>query len=79
MTLFSLNRNHEVLFRASNENGATLGDKINLSLMVSWWERNQTQDEPVMRISTDGAIYLVMSFTCHKMQLYRWHSIKTIK
>jgi hypothetical protein len=64
--------NHEVMFRASNDNGATFGDKINLSnssnaesidvmmdangptVMVSWWERNETSDEPVMRISTDA-------------------------
>jgi len=79
--------NHEVLFRASNDNGATFGDKINLSnssdsesidvtmdadgpsVMVSWWERNQTHDEPVMRISTDGGhtfsdiIYLTQNGT----------------
>jgi hypothetical protein len=64
--------NTEVLFRASNDNGATFSDKINLSnttasdsidveiaaeganLIVTWWERNQTANEPVMRISNDS-------------------------
>ena len=66
------NSNGEVIFRASNEGGATFGDKINLSntadadsvdaeiaaeganVIVTWWERNQTSDTPVARISTDG-------------------------
>jgi len=60
------------MFRASTDNGATFGDKINLSnttgsesqdaeiaasgnsVVVSWWERNQTANEPVARISTDN-------------------------
>lgn len=64
--------NNEVLFRASNDNGATFGDKINLSntpdsesedveiqasgnnVYVTWWERNQTINDPVMRISNDN-------------------------
>jgi len=66
------NGNQEVMFRASNDGGATFGDKINLSntpdadstrveiagegatVVVSWWETNQTSDIPVARISTDG-------------------------
>ena len=66
------NNNEEVMFRASNDGGATFGDKINLSnttdanswrveiagegdsVVVSWWETNQTSDIPVARISTDG-------------------------
>src|SRR5919204_192190 len=66
------NTNGEVMFRASNDGGATFGDKMNLSntpnadsvdaeiaaegatVMVTWWERNQTSDVPVARISTDG-------------------------
>lgn len=64
--------NNEVLFRASNDNAATFGDKINLSktpesesedveiqasdnnVYVTWWERNQTSNDPVMRISNDN-------------------------
>lgn len=64
--------NNEVLFRASNDNGATFGDKINLSntpnsdsenveiqasdsnVYITWWERNQTTNDPVMRISNDN-------------------------
>ena len=64
--------NNEVLFRASNDNGATFGDKINLSktpdsesedveiqasdnnVYVTWWERNHTSNDPVMRISNDN-------------------------
>ncbi len=64
--------NDEVLFRASNDNGLTFGDKINLSntttsesadaeiaadgdmVYVTWWERNSTDNEPVLRISNDG-------------------------
>jgi hypothetical protein len=64
--------NNEVLFRASNDNGATFDDKINLSntpnsesedvkiqasdsnVYVTWWERNQTTNDPVMRISNDN-------------------------
>ncbi len=64
--------NDEVLFRASNDNGATFSDKVNLSnttnaesvdamisadgdtVAVTWWERNQTANEPVLRISTDA-------------------------
>jgi hypothetical protein len=66
------NGNHEVMFRASNDGGATFGDKMNLSntpnadsgrveiagegatVMVTWWEINQTSDTPVARMSTDG-------------------------
>jgi hypothetical protein len=64
--------NEEVMFRASTDNGATFGDKINLSnttdadsddaeiaasgdnVFVSWWERNETSDTPVARISNDN-------------------------
>lgn len=64
--------NNEVLFRASNDNGATFGNEINLSntpdsesedveiqasdnnVYVTWWERNQTSHDPVMRISNDN-------------------------
>lgn len=55
--------NHEVLFRASNDNGATFGDKINLSNSSDSESIDVTMDadgpscshdEPVMRISTDG-------------------------
>jgi hypothetical protein len=66
------NGNEEVMFRASNDGGATFGDKMNLSntpdadsgrveiagegdtVIVSWWETNQTSDIPVARISTDA-------------------------
>src|SRR5919109_583925 len=63
----------EVMFRASNDGGATFGDKINLSnnskfnsvdaqiqanndniVVVTWWEKNKTTNEPVVRISTDN-------------------------
>jgi uncharacterized protein (UPF0333 family) len=64
--------NEEVMFRASTDNGATFGDKMNLSntteadsddaeiaasgdnVYVSWWERNETSDTPVARISNDN-------------------------
>jgi hypothetical protein len=64
--------NWEVMFRASNDSGQTIGDKINLSnstnadsqdaeiaasgnnVYVTWWERNATSEEPVLRISTDN-------------------------
>ena len=64
--------NNEVMFRVSNDNGATFGDKINLSnttgaesidanvealddsVYVTWWERNQTDNEPVMKLSNDN-------------------------
>ena len=64
--------NEEVMFRASTDNGATFGDKINLSnttaadsddaeiaasgdsVYVTWWERNETSDTPVARISNDN-------------------------
>ena len=64
--------NEEVMFRASTDNGATFGDKINLSntteadsndaeiaasgdsVYVSWWERHETSDTPVARISSDN-------------------------
>jgi len=64
--------NDEVMFRASTDNGATFGDKINLSnstnaesvnasiaaegdhVYVSWWERNATSNEPVLKISNDN-------------------------
>jgi hypothetical protein len=66
------NGDGEVMFRASNDNGATFGDKINLSnntvtnsvdaeiaaeggnVMVTWWERNSTSNEPVAKISIDN-------------------------
>src|ERR671924_1796723 len=66
------NGNEEVMFRASNDGGATFSDKMNLSnppnadswrveiagegatVLVTWWETNQTSDTPVARISTDG-------------------------
>jgi hypothetical protein len=66
------NGNEEVMFRASNDGGATFGDKMNLSnttdadswavniaaegesVLVSWWETNQTSDTPLARISTDA-------------------------
>jgi len=65
--------NDDVMFRSSNDGGASFSDKINLSnttnadsqdveieadgdnVIVTWWERNQTADEPVVRISTDNA------------------------
>ena len=65
--------NDEVMFRVSNDSGATFADKINLSnstgadsqdveiaadgdnVIVTWWERNQTAEEPVARISSDAA------------------------
>ena len=69
------NNNSEVLFRASTDNGATFGDKINLSnsttmdsinaeiaatdgdeVIATWWERNQTSEEPVFRASADNGI-----------------------
>ena len=69
------NNNSEVLFRASTDNGATFGDKINLSntttmdsinaeiaatdgdeVIVTWWERNQTSEEPVFRASVDNGL-----------------------
>ncbi len=64
--------NNEILFRASNDNGVTFGEKINLSntsnaesedveimasdnyVYVTWWERNQTTNDPIMRISNDN-------------------------
>ena len=64
--------NNEVMFRASNDGGATFAKKINLSntttaesedaqiaaagknVYVTWWERNQTANVPVMKISTDN-------------------------
>jgi hypothetical protein len=66
------NGNEEVMFRASNDGGATFGNKTNLSntdtvdsvdaeiaaegpdVIVTWWERNQTSNTPVARVSTDG-------------------------
>jgi hypothetical protein len=66
------NGDGEIMFRASNDNGATFGDKINLSnntvtnsvdaeiaaeggnVMVTWWERNSTSNEPVAKVSTDN-------------------------
>jgi hypothetical protein len=66
------NNNEEVIFRASNDGGATFSDKINLSntpaaesvdamiaadgsnVVVTWWERNNTSEEPVARISIDA-------------------------
>jgi len=64
--------NDEVMFRSSNDGGASFSDKINLSnttnadsqdveieadgdtVLVTWWERNQTAEEPIVRISTDN-------------------------
>src|SRR6266487_2669553 len=64
--------NNEVMFRASNDNGATFGHKTNLSntseadsedaeiaasgdnVYVTWWERNETSEEPVLRVSSDN-------------------------
>jgi hypothetical protein len=64
--------NMEVMFRASTDNGATFGDKMNLSntteadsddaeiaasgnsVYVTWWERNETSDIPVARVSNDN-------------------------
>jgi len=64
--------NYEVMFRASTDNGATFGEKINLSntnktesvdaeiaaegdnVVVTWWERNITSNEPVTRISNNA-------------------------
>ena len=64
--------NEEVMFRASTDNGATFGDKINLSntteadsddaniaasgnsVYVTWWERNETSDTAVARVSNDN-------------------------
>jgi hypothetical protein len=64
--------NNEVMFRASNDGGATFAKKINLSnttgaesedasiaasgknVFVTWWEKNQTANTPVMKISTDN-------------------------
>jgi hypothetical protein len=66
--------NHEVLFRASDDNGASFSDKINLSnntttesvdamieasgdnVFVTWWERNETANDPVIRISNDNGL-----------------------
>jgi hypothetical protein len=60
------NSNDELMFRASNDGGATFEDKINLnniintgptkaetdleaiSVIVPWWETNQTSDVPVI-------------------------------
>ncbi len=68
------NGDGEVMFRASNDSGATFGDKINLSnntnnnsvdamidsdgdsVVVTWWERNQTSNEPVAKISNDSGV-----------------------
>ena len=64
--------NWEVMFRASNDGGATFSDKMNLSntpnadswrveiagegdtVVVSWWETNQTSDIPVAKVSNDS-------------------------
>jgi len=64
--------NDEALFEAATNNGATFGEKINLSnttnaesveaeisaegdsVAVTWWEKNQTANEPVARISTNA-------------------------
>jgi hypothetical protein len=66
------NGNQEIMFRASNDGGATFSNRTNLSnstdtdswrveiagegetVVVSWWETNQTSDIPVARVSTDG-------------------------
>jgi hypothetical protein len=65
------NEDGEVMFRASNDSGATFDDKINLSnntvansvdaeiaaadgnIVVTWWERNSTSNEPVMKVSNN--------------------------
>ena len=64
--------NGEIMFRASNDNGSTFAEKMNLSnstasdsanaqimasgnnVFVTWWERNQTSNEPAVRVSTDN-------------------------
>jgi hypothetical protein len=64
--------NDEIMFRSSNDGGASFTDKINLSnstdadsqdveiaadgdnVIVTWWERNQTAEEPIVRISADN-------------------------
>ena len=66
------NGNEEVMFRASNDGGATFSNKMNLSntpnadswrveiagegdtVVVSWWETNQTSDIPVAKVSNDS-------------------------
>jgi hypothetical protein len=66
------NNNSEVLFRSSNDSGATFSDKINLSnttdadsvdakisaegnnVIITWWEQNETSNEPVVRMSSDN-------------------------
>jgi hypothetical protein len=72
------NGNEEVMFRASNDRGATFSDKLNLrnttnadsgrveiagedeTVVVSWWETNQTSDVPVARVSTDAGETFVL-------------------
>ena len=64
--------NGEIMFRASNDNGTTFAEKMNLSnstasdsanaqimasgnnVFVTWWERNETSNEPAARVSTDN-------------------------
>jgi len=66
------NKDDDIMFRASTDNGATFNDKINLSnttgaesqdaelaaegdsVIITWWERNATSNEPVLRTSTDN-------------------------
>jgi hypothetical protein len=66
--------NDEIMFRVSNDSGATFAEKINLSnstnadsqdveiaadgsnVVVTWWERNQTAEEPVVIISSDNGV-----------------------
>jgi hypothetical protein len=66
--------NDEIMFRVSNDSGATFAEKINLSnstdadsqdvdiaadgdtIVVSWWERNATSEEPVARTNTDNGM-----------------------
>jgi hypothetical protein len=68
------NLNGEVMFRASEDGGQTLREKINLSnttdadsvdaeiaadensIVVTFWERNQTNNMPVMKISNDNGV-----------------------
>jgi hypothetical protein len=78
------NNNEEVMFRASNDGGATFGDKINLSnnskfnsvdaqiqanndniVVVTWWEKNKTTNEPVVRISTDNGKTFANTKACN--------------
>jgi hypothetical protein len=52
------NSNEEVIFGACEDGGKTFGEKINLSnttdVVVTWWERTNQTDVPVMRVSNDN-------------------------